>query len=88
MSNPRGEMNYEFTTDKEEFTYKDADGSEMKAIAYWNDDRTTLTEETQKKTDKGWNKITMVRYLKNGEMYLELINKDKVKCIRIFKKTN
>ena len=60
----------------------------MKAIAYWNDERTVLTEETEKGSGKDARTIKMVRYIKNEEMYLELINKDNVKTIRIFKKTN
>ena len=58
----------------------------MVSTAWWNDERTQLTEEVFKGKDK--KKTTMVRYIRNGEMYLELINKDGVKCIRIFKKTN
>lgn len=86
ITNPRGVVEYEFKCDATEFTYKDVDGGEMKAKATWDENETTLTEDGEKAKDGKKTKLKMVRYIKNGEMNLELINKDGVKTIRIFKK--
>ena len=88
ITNPRGTVKYNFTTDGKEFTYKDVDGCVMKAKATWDENKTKLTEDTNKiVNDKETRKITMIRYInKDGEMCLELINKDGIKTMRIFKK--
>lgn len=78
---PRGKQDITLTTDGKENKFKNMQGEDMIGKCTWNDDKTKLTQEFS-----GKKSMTVVRYIQNGEMILEVTNDKGVTMKRFFKK--